>query len=63
MKQRKNRLTKYKEDLVPYRNLYGNGDPTPHLAMRNIVYEKSFKKDQMRDVGCGEKSRGEELSA
>jgi hypothetical protein len=36
-KQRENRRMKAKEERIEYRNMYGYQDPTPYLAVRNIM--------------------------
>ena len=36
-KQRENRKTKAEEERIAFRNMYGYKDPTPYLAVRNIM--------------------------
>ena len=36
-KQRENRRIKAKEGKIEFRNAYGYKDPTPYLAVRNIM--------------------------
>lgn len=36
-KQRENRRMKAKEEKIEFRNMYGYQDPTPYLAVRNIM--------------------------
>lgn len=36
-KQRENRKMKVKEEKIEFRNMYGYKDPTPYLAVRNIM--------------------------
>lgn len=36
-KQRENRRMKAKEEKIEFRNAYGYKDPTPYLAVRNIM--------------------------
>ena len=36
-KQRENRRMKAKEGKIEFRNAYGDKDPTPYLAVRNIM--------------------------
>ena len=36
-KQRENRRMKAKEEKIEFRNMYGYQDPTPYMAVRNIM--------------------------
>ena len=45
-KQRQNR--KRKEEMLNIRNEYGNYDPTPYEAVKNIIHEN--KKNERREL-------------
>ena len=38
-RQRANRLNRHIEEKLDRKNYYGNSDPTPYLAVRNIIRE------------------------
>lgn len=45
-KQRENRKLKAKEEKIEFSNMYGYKDPTPYLAIRNIVAKQTTESVQ-----------------